>query len=270
MSDWLFLSKDGNDEYINMMAAAAGVEPTNSDYFDYHYDCEVDRKKLVLRGILKYKIMHKCLRDGIDFLYVDSGYFGNNKGAKNLRGTKIWHRVVLNDLQHNNIIDRPGDRWESFKIKLAPRKYGRKIIVAAPDEKPCRYYGIDKDTWVAETVAEIKKHTDRPVIVRERAPKRIDRIETNPLSVVLANDVHALVTFNSVAGVEAIMQGVPAFVMAPSHAASPVANRDLSQIDNPYWADNAKLRAWAHHLAYCQYHVTELRNGTAWKMLGYE
>lgn len=269
MTNWMFLSKGGEDEYINMMAKAAGYEPTDTDHFDYHYDCEVDRKKLVLRGILKYKIMHKCLQDKIDFLYVDSGYFGNNVGAGNLRGTKLWHRVVLNDLQHNDIVERPAERWESFKIKMARRKYGNKIIVAAPDEKPCRYYGIDKDQWVADTVAEIKKHTDRPVIVRDRAPKRIDRVATDPLHKVLADDVHALVTFNSVAGVEAVMQGVPTFVLAPSHAASPVAGKDLSTIDDPYWADNNTLRAWAHHLAYCQFHVSELKNGTAWKMLGY-
>lgn len=269
MSDWLFLSKNENDEYINMLAASIGCEPTNTDYFDYHYDCEVDRKKLVLRGILKYKIMQKCLHDKIDFLYVDSGYFGNHVGAGNLRGVKLWHRIVLNDLQHNTIIERPAERWESFRIKLLPRKHGTKIIVAAPDEKPCRYYGIDKDAWVAETVAELKKYTNRPIVIRERAPKRIDRVANDPLHKVLADDVHALVTFNSVAGVEAVMQGVPTFVLAPSHAATPVANTDLSQIENPYWADSDKLHAWAHHLAYCQFHVSELRSGAAWKMLGY-
>jgi hypothetical protein len=89
----------------------------------------------------------------------------------------------------------------------------------------------------------------------------------NPLSAILARDVHALVTFNSVAATEAVMQGVPAFVLAPSNAAMPVGNTDLSKIETPYYPDRDKLHAWAHHLAYGQFHVDELRDGTAFRIL---
>jgi hypothetical protein len=87
------------------------------------------------------------------------------------------------------------------------------------------------------------------------------------LQQVLAQDVHALVTFNSVAAVESILLGVPAFVLAPSHIAQPVASTQLSQIENPYWADQDKLNAWCHSMAYGQYHVRELRDGTAFRMM---
>ena len=118
-----------------------------------------------------------------------------------------------------------------------------------------------------QTIEEIKKYTNRPIIVRQRAPKRIDRVTTAPLQQVLTQDVHALVTFNSVAAVESILSGVPAFVLAPSHIAHPVANTQLSQIENPYWADQDKLNAWCHSMAYGQYHVRELRDGTAFRMM---
>lgn len=267
MSEWLFLSKNNEDEYVNLLARSAGYEPTDSDYFDYHYDCIIDGKKLVLRGILKHKIMHRCLADKVDFLYIDSGYFGNQVSSRNRWGTKFWHRIVPNDLQHNDIVDRPGDRWEKLGINLDKRRLGRRIIVAAPDDKPCRYYGIDREQWITDTVSKIKEHTDRPIVVRERAPKRIDRVTVDPLERVLADDVHALVTFNSNAAVESIIHGVPAFVLAPSHAAAPVANRDLSRIESPSWPSDTQRRAWVHHLAYCQFHVHELKDGTAWRML---
>ena len=268
MSGWIFLSKGGEDEYINMLAKGAGMHPVNSDNFDYHYDVAVDHNQLVLRGILKHKIMKKCLEDGNNFYYMDSGYVGNNVGAFNGQGIKKYHRIVLNDLQHRVIRPRPSDRWDRLGVQMYPRRrYGNRIIVAAPDEKPCKYYGIDHESWAADTVAEIKKHTDRPVEVRERAPRRIDRVLNEPLSRVLEQDVHALVTFNSVAAVESILAGVPAFVLAPSHIAEPVANRDLSRMDDPFYPDQDLLMSWCHSMAYGQYHVKELKNGTAFRMM---
>jgi hypothetical protein len=267
MRNWLFLSKKGQDEYINMLAQSVGVQPTDSDLFDYYYDVKVDNRVPVLRGILKYKIMHQCLEDRRDFFYVDSGYLGNHTGPGNRRGDKLYHRIVKNDLQSNQIIASSPDRWEKLQLKLLDRRYGRKIIVAAPDEKPCRYYKINREQWLKDTVEEIKKHTDRAVIVRERAAKRVDRTVNDPLSHVLANDVHCLVTYNSIAAVEAILQGVPAIVLAPTHAAQPVAGTKICDIENPVWADRAHREAWAHSLAYQQFHVREMRDGTAMRMI---
>lgn len=267
MSNFIFLSKGGEDEYINMLAKSAGQEPTDTDFFDYRYDVLQDGMTPVLRGILKYKIMHRCLADKKDFYYVDSGYVGNNISRHNRMGNKLYHRIVKNDLQHTEIRQRPSDRWQALDIKLQARKYGNKIIVAAPDEKPCRYYGINQEQWVQQTVEELKKHTNRPIEVRQRAPKRIDRVVTAPLHQVLAQGVHALVTFNSVAAVESILMGVPAVVLAPSHVARPVASTDLSQIEKPYWPDRDTLDAWCHSMAYGQYHVRELQDGTAFRMM---
>lgn len=260
----IFLSKDGNDEYINMFAAGCKTQPVSTDDFDY--DSSTDA--IVMRGILKHKIMKRCWDDGRDFYYVDSGYFGNQKSQLNPMGWKYWHRVVKNNLQHNEIVNRPGDRWERFKQKIEPwKKDGRSILVAAPDEKPCKFYGITKDEWVKQTVETIKQHTDRPVIVRERAPNRIDRIQNSTLKQALDNDVFALVTFNSVAATESVLYGIPAFTLAPSNAAKPVTLQDLTKIDTPYYPDTDKRYAWASHLAYGQFHVSELKDGTAYRML---
>jgi hypothetical protein len=260
----IFLSKDGQDEYINMFAKGCGTPITASGNFVY--DTSTD--PIVLRGILKHKIMKQCWQDGRDFYYVDTGYFGNERTTKNPNGWKYWHRIVKNDLQHGEIIPRPDDRFRQFNKEFNPwKKTGRKILVAAPDEKPCRFYGITKDAWVQETVAKIKQYTDRPVEVRERAVKRIDRIANDTLQSALDNDVFALVTFNSVAAVESVFHGIPVFTLAPANAASSVAEQDLTKIENPYYADSDKLYAWACHLAYGQFHVDELKNGRAKKYL---
>ena len=263
MKDWIFLSKNGQDEYIEMLARSVGAQITATQDFDY----AASDRPIVLRGILKHKIMHQCWQDHRDFYYVDTGYFGNQTSARNPTGTKLWHRIVRNDLQHSDIRPRPADRWQRLDLESHPRRYGRRIIVAAPDDKPCRFYGIDRDAWIQDTVTTIQQHTDRPVIVRERDPSRQVRVMQDPLSHLLINDVHALVTFNSAAAVESILAGVPAFVLAPTHAAAPVANRDLAAIESPLWPDPDKIHAWACHLAYGQFHVRELRDGTAMRIV---
>jgi hypothetical protein len=254
--DWIFLSKKGKDEYVNMFAKGCGGKVTNSERFRY----EISDRPIVLRSILKYKIMQRCWEDKRDFYYIDTGYFGN-------RVWKRWHRIVKNDLQHSDIVNRPDDRWRRMRIDLQPRRYGTKILVAAPGDKPCKFYGIDQKEWVENTVVEIKKHTDMPVIVRQKNMSRSDRMANDPLHKVLADDVHALVTFNSNSAVESILNGVPAFVLAKTHAASPVASKDLSTIENPCWPDNDLLQSWCHHLAYGQFHNYEIADGTAYRIL---
>jgi hypothetical protein len=260
----IFLSKGGADPYINAFAHGSGYPVTDTDDFVY----EQSTDPLILRGILKKKWMQQCLKDGRTFYYVDTGYFGNERTASNPNGWKYWHRIVKNDLQHGEIIARPNNRFIKFNKKIMPwKKNGRKILLAKPDDKPMKYYGLDLEKWTADTVAEIKKYTDRPVIVRERAPNRIDRISSNTLQEALDDDVFALVTFNSVAAVESIFYGVPVFSLCPTNAANPVSLKDLSKIENPYYPDHDLLYAWACHLAYGQFHMDELKTGKALEYL---
>lgn len=262
-SPWIFLSKGGKDQYINMFAQGSGGSITNTDNFCYEHS----NQPIVLRGILKHKIMKRCLEQSRSFYYMDTGYFGNMPSGQNPNGWKLWHRIVHNDLQHSNIIPRPGDRLQKFGISIPQRRYGSQIIVAAPDDKPCRYYGIDRDQWLADVLAHLSKVTDRPVVVRERVRSRQHRVMQDPLNEVLKKDVHALVTFNSNSAVESILSGVPAFVLAPTHAAQPVSNMDLDQINNPIWPQDDLIYTWLCHLSYGQFHVNELRDGTAYKLL---
>jgi hypothetical protein len=264
MNNWIFLSKDGQDEYINMFANGCNSIPLDTEKFVY----EESTDPIILRGILKHKIMKRCWEDKRDFYYIDTGYFGNERNDSNPNGWKHWHRIVKNNLQHGEIIPRLGDRFKQFNKKFTPwKRDGRKILIAAPDEKPCKFYGITKENWLKQTVDTIKQYTDRPVEIRERAPKRIDRTVNDTLQSALANDVFALVTYNSVAAIESIFYGIPAFTLAPANAASPVALQDLSQIDSPYYADSDKLYAWANHLAYGQFHIKELKDGSARRIL---
>lgn len=258
---WQFLNKKNNDEYIAMFAKGAGFVPTELETWNY----DQNRDPLVIRGIMKHKIIKQCWQDQRPFLYMDSGYFGNRPSVQNPNGWKQWHRVVYNDLQHNKVVPRPPDRWQRHGIGIRSRQRGSKILLAAPDAKPCIFYGIDLDTWIQETMATIRSHTDRPIVLRQRHPNRQTRLASDLQSAL--DDVHAVVTFNSIAATESVLAGVPAFVLAPANAARPVANTDLTQIDTPWYPDTDQIFEWACHLAYGQFHNTELANGAAWHIL---
>ena len=260
MKNWIFLSKNGQDEYVNMFANGCSQQVINHEEFDYNQS----RDPIVMRGILKHKLIRQCWADKRDFYYIDTGYFGNEPGPGNPHGWKHWHRIVKNDIQHNTLRDMPSDRWNRFGRPIVDwRREGSKILIAAPDEKPCKFYGIDREMWIRKTVATIKANTDRPIAIRERVSDRRERMINNSLAAALDDDVFALVTFNSVAATEAILRGIPAFVLAPTNAASPVSSTDLTQIDSPYYPSRDKIYKWACHLAYGQFHIDELRNGSA-------
>ena len=256
-----FLSKNGTDEYINMFASSFGIAPTSDKDFSY----ENTTGPIVLRGILKHKIMKQCLEDNRDFYYMDSGYMGNYKSPSNPNGWKVWHRIVKNNLQHSNIVERDSDRFDKLQVKLPDwKKNGRNILLVMPSEKPAKYFGIDNNQWRQQTIETIKKYTDRPIVIREKA-KRQERISKTIYEEF--DNAFAVVTLQSIAATEAILYGIPAFTLE-QNAASKFAGWDLSKIETPTYVDRNEIYKWACHLAYGQFHNNELQDGTAKKILG--
>lgn len=263
MSDWIYLSKN-NDQYMAMLATGAGAAVTDLESWRY----EDSDLPLVIRGIMKHKIIKQCWQDQRRFRYIDSGYLGNKSNPNNPHGWKFWHRIVPNNLQHDRVLPRPADRLARLNVNIRPRQVsGSEILIAAPDEKPCVFYGIDQQQWINDTVNTIRQHTDRPIRIRERSASRRERVDTVTSFESELPRAWAVVTYNSIAATEAVIAGVPAFVMAPCNAAMPVSNCDLAAIDQPWFPDSDQVHAWACHLAYGQFHITELTTGVAHRIL---
>lgn len=250
------LSKNLSDEYVNMFAQGAGLPIQD-------YDSNYGNETILIRSMGKKRLIHECWKKSHTFYYMDSGYVGNYKSKNNPRGLKLWHRIVKNNVQHNVIIDRPDDRWIRLDYPILKRKQGSHILLVTPSEKPCKFYGIDRDKWIKETIIEIKKHTDRPIHTRVKSPRwsRINKTIFEDL-----DNCHALVTYQSIAAVESVLYGVPSFTLAPT-AADPVCDKDLSKLENPTVQEEDKIYSWACHLAYGQFHIDELRDGSAYRML---
>ena len=234
-------------------------------------------KPSIFRGVVKRKHIHQHWQDKKDFYYIDTGYFGNFISPGNPGGRKLFHRIVKNDVQKHWLENRPGSRWQEI-CKIDPRyqwkgwkKNGNKILIIVPNRKSCIFYGYDTEPyangekpWLIKTIETIKKHTDMEIVIREKG-SRSGR-QHHSIFDALDQGVFATVSFNSIAAIESIAYGVPAFVTVPC-AASPLALTDFSQIITPFYPDESLVQQHCASLAYGQFTGEEIANGTAWKLL---
>lgn len=214
---------------------------------------------LVLRGVTKRKEMRACQQSGRDFYYIDTGYFGNVR-------KKTYHRVTKNNVQNfGPVVSRPRDRLAATGVQLRKFRGGRNILLAPPSQKLLNLYDIDLEQWLAQTIEQIRSYTDRPVVTRLKQSRSV-RQTTDTIEMALEQDVHCLVTFSSIAAVEALLLGKPAITLGPN-AAAPLCSQTLAEIENPRVPTLDEVEEWAAHLAYCQFTEPEMRNGTAWRIL---
>lgn len=182
------------------------------------------------------ELIKKVRKAGNDYWHMDNGYFGRNK----------YFRITKNANQYTGpIIERPPDRFEymakKFGISFKPwTKKGSKIILALSTEHLFKFFGDDIESYTKRTVAELKKHTDREIVIRHKDAK-------GPIETVL-EDAYALVTHTSAAALDAFRMGIPAYTTGECCAA-PIAQQDLSKIEFPTYPDREPLfwdLAWRH------------------------
>lgn len=237
---------------------------------------DTSNKPVIFRSMSQRSTVKTCKKQSRDFYYIDTGYIGN------LGKQKQWHRVVVNGMQHTTPrYDLPADRLDVVTELLERntgsgteflrfqdwQPEGKNILLVTPSPKPCKFYGVDRDQWVEETIAELKKYTGRNIIIRDKAEKRIDRVKDKSIFHQFQEDeIYAVVTYNSIAAIEAISYGIPAFTLAPT-AADDLCLKTIKDIENPYRPDKEQVVAWQNWLSYCQYSKQELRNGSALRII---
>ena len=247
--------KDRQAAFINrFMQGCGGKLMSAVEAFEYPLDYPI-----CVRGMKFTAWVKLAVQQGREYYYIDNGYFGNH-------GRKNFFRIIQNNVHDvRDIINRPSDRLDLCHVQLKNFTTGRKILLAPPSPKSFTMWDIDQEQWIADTVAEIKKHTDRPVEVRQKRPRN-DRMAVDTMEQALDADVHCLVTYSSVAACEAVMLGKPAITLGPN-AAGGVCSNTLADIETPYIPSYDERYAWLRHLSYSQFTFEEMSNGTAWQIL---
>lgn len=212
-----------------------------------------------IRGMKFARAVQECWVTGRQFYYIDNGYFGNAV-------SKRWFRIISNHVHEiRDVIERDNARLEQFDLQLGTFTPGRKILLAPPSDKSLSMWNMTSEQWIQDTIAQLKLHTDRPIDIRLKRP-RTERLKSDTMQDALNNDVHCVVTYNSVAAVEAVIMGKPAICLGPN-AAAVVSSTDLADVENPRIPTDDERWAWLRHLSYSQFNFDEMSDGTAWRIL---
>ena len=176
-----------------------------------------------------------------------------------------------------------GERWKKLNIKLKPwQPTGDTIIICGQHHQSHQWRNNPTmNLWFEQQINEIRKHTDRPIIVRPhpRNPIGLDtkrwknvsyKIPQRDYNTIDDTDFKetlkhawAVINYSSNPAMMAVFNGIPVFVSAQSLCYD-VGNNNLNKINNPVMPDRQN---WANRLAYTEWTTEEIRQGLPWERI---
>lgn len=192
-------------------------------------------------------IMEITGKHGYDFFQVDNAYFGRNE----------YFRITKNSLQliglPNNVKD---NRYinifkkHNLQYKKWQKKRSDKIIICLSSEYLYSYYSTTLNEWLNNTIKEIRKYTDKEIIVRLKN-NNLNSIEKD------IENAWCVVTHVSAAALDALRLGVPVVTTGICSATS--LSTQISDIDNPLMLEGRD--ELFSHLAWAQFSIEEMASG---------
>lgn len=193
-----------------------------------------------------------------------------------LRRGVLW-KVGINGVSSwQNLATAGGPARSSLLgMTLQPWQHhrGRDIMICLQRTQSQQWHGMpDQQQWISDVVREVRRHTDRPIVVRPHPRQRLRytvpdcEIHTPMLCTGTYDDFDfdaalkrawTVINYNSHPGTQSVIQGIPAFV-DQSSVAAPVANLDLARIEDPQMPDRD---AWFEDLMWTEFSLDEIRRG---------
>lgn len=200
---------------------------------------------------------HKYLRFSLDDVFPTTGnYFTNNIDPKR------WQQI---------------SRDTGIKLKDW-RSNGEHILICLQRNGGWSMGSVDVMQWCNQTINTIRKHSDRPIIVRAHPGDRRAKqyLKLNHPNVKISNspsieqdfiNAWAVITFNSSPGVASAIEGIPVFITDPNPKISQayeVGNTKLENIEAPSMPER---QTWIEKISMCHYSFADLKQGKAWEVI---
>ena len=175
------------------------------------------------------------------------------------------------------------ERWKKFNIELKPwTQAGQEIIICGQHHTSHQWRDNPKMyKWFEQQITEIRKYSDRPIVVRPhpRNHMNIDTTKFKNVKVIAPikdqntyddtdfnqklKNAWAVVNHSSNPAMQSVFNGVPVFVSEASLSYD-VGNSSLADINNPKMPDRQN---WANSLAYTEWTTEEIKQGLPWERI---
>lgn len=252
--------------------------------------CEID-KDLDAGFILGYTLEDNFRKHIITSLENQNSYriFVDSNILNYANPAHEWHRYSLNSVYPSNGIyffqdELDKDKWKSFSkfhgVSLKKwRRNGSHILILCQRSNGWNLFGHNQERWLHKTITKIRKHSDRPIVIRmhpgDRArfdtTKKLKEYYGNNSQISISENPNIIqdlkgcwcsVGFNSTPNAVSVIEGVPSIITDPYNSWSfDVSGFKLNTIENPMTPDRSQ---WVHKIANIHWSNEEIKSGKLW------
>ncbi len=216
-------------------------------------------------------------------LVVDSNLFNYSDPANKDRYLRYSFDGVFPTTANYFWDEVDPNRWKQIsrdqRISLKDwRTNGNHILICTQRPGGWSMGGLDVYQWLNNTISEIRRYSDRPIVVRSHPGAKGSKetavsnnkqglytVSSNSSIVDDFKNAHAVITYNSSPGVAAAIEGVPVFVTDPNPRISQafeVSNHNLSLIETPAMPER---QSWIEKISMSHWNNEEAASGQAWQ-----
>lgn len=173
---------------------------------------------MLISGMRQMLFLRKKKVKFKNFLFLDTGYFGNFNGLLNTI------RVIPNNLHPNSLnVPTEGDIQEflhrydqenettyldRLNADYSYQEFSTALIIP-PSEKYCRYHKMDKEKWIQKTLKPKSfRKTFDDFEIRDKTKNKVERFHNNPITEAMKNK-RALICYSSLTSIDAAILGLP-------------------------------------------------------------
>ena len=222
-------------------------------------------KKHVPRSYKRGHVIEQQKKIGADIVILETGFLNRGDGKTNHYAVGLNGLNGRGDYRNKN---SPPDRRKKLGVILQDWNQGKHVVLCGQVPWDASVDFTNHREWLEKTARALYLYTNRTVIFRPHPKCKMAPITGTVYSTrSLENDLMdawAVVTFNSNTAVEAVILGIPVFAADAGSMAMPVANAELSRIEDPEKPDREQ---WLNDLCYAQWTPEEMKEGLAWRHL---
>ena len=216
-----------------------------------------------------------CIERNEEWWYVDNGYLTQQitryPEPKIHDYDKTYFRIVKGSLHtqkgKTGSVERLSKlEQQGIDVKFKGWTDNTDHILLCPSSTTVTQFvnNITQDEWVESVKSELRQHTDRPIKFRNKPRPGNEWWNTD-----IKDDLkgaHCLITNMSLAAVDAVINQVPVLTHA-NNVAFNVSINNLPNINTPFKPSRKEVEPWLNMLSHNQFTISEIEDGTAYRIL---